>query len=143
MLSLEHCTFSSRLLEGQFPDYGKAIPEGYPYMIEMDVDTLEQAISRVGMVSMDKQRVIKLEFCTHELTLSAHSQQYGSAVEKMSIAYEGEPYTLGFNPKHFVDVCQHIKGKKVKMIFKDSLSPALFEDSEDPQVAFVLMPMRV
>jgi DNA polymerase-3 subunit beta len=143
VLSLEHCVFSSRLLEGQFPDYGKAIPEGYPYIIEIDVDALEQAISRVGMVSMEKQRVIKLDFNAHELTLSASSQQYGSAVEKMSIAYEAEPYTLGFNPKHFMDVCQHIKGKKVKMIFKDSLSPALFQDSQDPQVAFVLMPMRV
>lgn len=143
VLSLEHCVFSSRLLEGQFPDYWQAIPQGYPYVIEMDVDVLEQAISRVGMVSADKQRVIKLEFKSQDLTLSAYSQQYGSAVEKINISYEGEPYTLGFNPKYFMDVCQHIKGKTVRMVFKDSLSPALFEDPQDPQVAFVLMPMRV
>lgn len=144
VLTFEGCTFSSRLLEGQFPDYWQAIPKNnHSYVITMDVEALEQAVARVGMVSADKQRVIKLSVAPKELTLSAYSQQYGSAMEKLLISYEGDPFFLGFNPRYFLDICQHIKGSKIRMIFKDGLSPALFEDPEDKKVSFVLMPVRV
>jgi DNA polymerase-3 subunit beta len=143
MMSFPGGYFSSRLLEGQFPDYWQAIPEGHPHRIQMDVKTLENAIGRVGMVSSDRQRVIKMVFKNHTLTLSAHSQQYGSAVETLSVEYSGEEFILGLNPKFLVDVCQHIKGDHICMMFKDSLSPALFQDPLDEHVTYVLMPTRI
>lgn len=143
MVSFPGGHFSSRLLEGQFPDYEQAIPEGHPQRIEMDVKVLEQAIARVGMVSSERQRVIKLVFENHTLTLSAHSQQYGSAMETLLVDYTGKELTLGLNPKYVLDICQHIKGERIVMMFKDGLSPALFQDPSDPKVSYVLMPTRI
>jgi DNA polymerase-3 subunit beta len=143
MVSFPGGHFSSRLLEGQFPDYWQAIPEGHPHQIQMDVKMFEQAISRVGMVSSERQRVIKMVFHNDTLTLSANSQQYGSAVETLSVDYSGEEFILGLNPKFLVDICQHIKGENVVMMFKDSLSPALFQDPQDAKVTYVLMPTRI
>ncbi len=143
MVSFAHGHFSSRLLEGQFPDYQQAIPEGHPHRIEMEVKDLEHAMARVGMVSSERQRVIKLVFSDNTLTLSAHSQQYGSAQETLSVAYSGAELILGLNPKYVLDICQHIKGENIVMLFKDGLSPALFQDPSDLTVNYVLMPTRI
>lgn len=143
VLEFKENRFSSRLLEGQFPDYRQAIPATHPHKIELDVHKLAQAISRVGMVSAQDRQVIKLEFKINELFLSASSQQYGSAVEQMSIIYEGESFSLGFNPKYFLDVCNHIKGDKIRLVLKDNSSPALCQDLQDDRVSYVLMPMQV
>ena len=143
MVSFPGGHFSSRLLEGQFPDYQQAIPEGHPHPIEMNVKLLEQAMARVGMVSSERQRVIKLVFENNTLTLSAHSQQYGSAMETLSIEYSAKALSLGLNPKYVLDICQHIKGDTIRMMFKDGLSPALFQDPSDPKVSYVLMPTRI
>jgi DNA polymerase-3 subunit beta len=143
MMSFPGGHFSSRLLEGQFPDYWQAIPEGHPHCIQMDVRILEQAIGRVGMVSSERQRVIKMAFHKDTLTLSANSQQYGSALETVAIDYSGPEFILGLNPKFLVDICQHIKGEAITMLFKDSLSPAIFQDPQDHKVTYVLMPTRI
>ncbi len=143
MVSFARGHFSSRLLEGQFPDYQQAIPEGHPHRIEMNVKGLEHAMARVGMVSSERQRVIKLVFSDNTLTLSAHSPQYGSAQETLSVAYSGAELILGLNPKYVLDICQHIKGETIVMLFKDGLSPALFQDPSDPTLNYVLMPTRI
>lgn len=143
LLSFGGGHFSSRLLEGQFPDYWQAIPSDNPHSIHLDVQRLENAISRVSMVNSDRQRVIQLSFQAESVTLSAHSQQYGSATETLDIEYVGMPLLVGLNPKFLLDICHHIKGSKVTMLFKDSLSPVLFQDPSDPAVSFVLMPTRV
>jgi DNA polymerase-3 subunit beta len=143
VLEFEGGRFSSRLLEGQFPDYWQAIPQENPHSIAMETRLLTQAIARVGMVSPEKNRLIKLVFEDNTLTLSAHSQQYGSALEKLAISYGGEPITIGFNPKYFLDICNHIKGDSILMILRDGLSPALFKDPQNDMISYILMPMRV
>ena len=143
LLSFPGGHFSSRLLEGQFPDYWQAIPSDNPHSIHLDVQRLENAISRVSMVNSDRQRVIQLSFQPESVTLSAHSQQYGSATETLAIDYVGTSLLVGLNPKFLLDICHHIKGSQVTMLFKDSLSPVLFQDPADPAVSFVLMPTRV
>lgn len=143
MMSFPGGYFSSRLLEGQFPDYWQAIPQGHPHHMTIEVKTLEQSLRRVGMVSSDRHRVVKMVFENHKLTLSAHSQQYGSAMETLEVPCAHGDFVVGLNPKYLVDICQHIKGDSITMMFKDGRSPALFKDPEDDKVTYVLMPTRV
>lgn len=144
LLSFSGCSFSSRLLEGQFPSYMGAIPQPQAHFrkITLDVKTFSSAVSRVGMVNFEKHNVIKLDFQQSQLQFSASSTQYGSAVENIIVHYEGEPITLGFPPRYLLDMCQHIKGDKLEMYIQDNVSPALFYDIQDPHVSFVLMPIR-
>lgn len=142
-LNFEGGSFASRLLEGHFPDYWQAIPQGHPYTIDIDVDSIQQAVSRVGMVSSDKQRMVKFHFQPQKLTLSAYSQQYGSGSETLSLNYAGEEISLGFNPKYFLDICQRIRGDTIRFQFKDAMSPVLFSDFANSQGIYVLMPVRV
>jgi DNA polymerase-3 subunit beta len=142
-LDFEGGTFTSRLLEGHFPDYWQAIPQGHPYKVDINVSSIQQAVGRVGMVSSDKQRMVKFHFQPQKLTLSAYSQQYGSGSESIPLDYNGEELALGFNPKYFLDICQRIRGDGIRFQFKDGLSPVLFSDLANPQGIYVLMPVRV
>lgn len=143
LLSFDNVLFSSRLVEGQFPDYWEAIPKNHPHQVVLDVRAFAQAIDRVGMVSSENHRLIKLAFQPGQLLLSANSQQYGSGFEQMTIDYGGQDIALGFNPRYVLDICNHIKGEKVILFLKDNASPTLFLDPENQVVTYVLMPMRI
>jgi DNA polymerase-3 subunit beta len=142
VLKFSDCVFSSRLIEGQFPDYWQAIPQGHPHCIKCSVKELAQAVARVGMVSSEKHKFVKFSFQPNELILSAYSQQYGSAVEKISIDYGGQTFSLGFNPKYFLDICDHMKGENMSLMLKDGVSPVQFQDFSDENVLYILMPIR-
>ena len=142
-LSFGDCVFSSRLLEGQFPDYWQAIPQEHPYVVELDVRSFSESIDRVGMVSSDKHRLVKCTFQHNELSLSAYSQRYGSGHERLLINYAGADMVIGFNPRYVLDICSRMKGATIALFLKDGISPALFKDPTDDKVLFVLMPMRL
>jgi DNA polymerase-3 subunit beta len=142
LLAFHSGTFTSRLLEGQFPDYWQAIPKNHPKEICIDIKPFQEAVRRVGMVSADKHGSVKMAFEKGMLTLSAQSQQ-GSAVEVLNVDYDGDPVFIGLNPKYLYDVCQHIEGEKIKIFFKDTQSPVLLHDSKTENATFVIMPMRI
>jgi len=142
LLSFDSGTFTSRLLEGQFPDYWQAIPKDHPREVCIDIKPFQEAVRRVGMVSADKHGSIKMAFEKGKLTFSAQSQQ-GSAVEVLDVEYGGDPIFIGLNPRYLHEVCQHISGEKIRILFKDIQSPVLFHDSANANVTFVIMPMHV
>ena len=142
LMSFESGVFISRLLEGQFPDYWRAIPKDHPRHVCLDLKSFQEAVRRVGMVSADKDGNIKMMFEKGTLTLSTQSQK-GSAEEVLEIEYSGDPVLIALNPKYVQDVCQHIKGGQIKIVFKDTQLPVLFYDADCPHVTFVIMPMNV
>lgn len=142
MLTFDHTTFSSRLLEGSFPAYHNAIPkpELTVHTVDLNVKALAHAVSRVGMVHFDKQNVMKLQFSGGNLELSASSDQYGSAIERLPVTYDGV-FSIGFLPKYLLDLCAHAKGETLRMHVQNDTLPVLFQDLADSQVAFVMMPV--
>jgi DNA polymerase III subunit beta len=144
-LSFLGCTFSSRLLEGQFPAYLGAIPQPDPEFrtVRLPVKNLANAVSRVGMVNFEKQNVIKLNFLPEKLEISAFSQQYGSALESLPLDYDGPAFCLGFPPRYLLELCQHIVGEFVCLSTKEGVAPILITDPANPCATFVLMPVRI
>lgn len=140
--TLHHVSFSSRLIDGQFPDYNVALPDNNPYKMTLKVKAFEEAITRVSMVSFDKQRLVRLSLGDNTLILSACSPQYGSALEKITVEYQDGALNLGFNPKHLLDICSHMTGETLVLEMKNSTSPVLFRDPSNPYLRFVLMPLR-
>lgn len=141
--TLGSCSFSSRLIDGQFPDYTVAVPQNNPHSISLPVKPLEEAITRVSMVSFDKQRLVRFSLSNNTLVLSACSPQYGSAVEKINLSCDNISINLGFNPKHLLDICNHIAGETLVMDIKNNSSPVLFRDPKEENLRFILMPLRI
>jgi DNA polymerase-3 subunit beta len=142
--ALQNAVLSSRLIDGTFPDYEKAIPLSNDKVLIFDAKSFASAVDRVATVASDKVRVIKVSLSQNALTLSASGQDMGSAVEEMAVDYENDtPVDIGFNAKYLLDIAQQIDEDEAKMVLADGAAPAIIRGANDLEATYVLMPMRV
>lgn len=143
-VAFEGIIFSSRLVDGRFPDYWQAIPKEFSFFVTVNAPLLCDCVDRVAMVSSEKNKFVTFTFAEGMLTLSTQSQHLGSGTERIPVDYAApQPFVISFNPRYLVDVCRHAPGKELKMSFRDPVSPALFSTPEDPRTFSVVMPIRV
>lgn len=141
--SLATAIFYSRLIEGNFPDYHKAIPQHDNRVVSVKASALAEAVERVSIVSNEKNRVIKMKLSPHCITLSANSSEHGYAREELQVSYEGPTLEMGFTARYVLDVTQQMKGDFLHLHLGEVGSPVLIKDPKDEQALYVLMPMRV
>ncbi len=137
-------SLSSRLIDGNFPDYLQAIPSNNNRIFYVPTKDYMSAVDRVATVVSDKIRVIKLELKENLVTVSALSSELGSAVEELSVAYDSqENVEIGFNAKYLLDITQHIDEEETEVYLSDGNSPALMRGAGNTESVYVLMPMRM
>src|SRR5205814_1025475 len=90
-------TLTSRLIEGQFPNYRQLLPEGYENRLTVSRQQLLDAVKRVGLLARENTPV-RMEFNALGVRLSSQSPDLGGAVEAVEARYEGEDITVAFNP---------------------------------------------
>lgn len=135
--------FTSKLIDGTFPDYDRVIPKGNDKIMEADTHLFAQAVDRVSAISTEKSRAIKLTIGKANLLLSANSADNDTATEELLVDYDDVETEIGFNSRYLLDIAQQIKGDKVRFTLADSASPMLVQDIDDQGAVYVLMPMRV
>ena len=133
---------SSRLIDGTYPEYEKVIPAGNDKKMTADTKALSAVVERVSVVS-EKSRGIKLAVQPNLLQVSATATDEGSAEDELDITYDGAATDIGFNFRYLLDILAQIKGPQVQMLFEDSVSPVILQDTADADTLYVLMPMRV
>ncbi len=133
---------TSKLIDGNFPDYARVIPTGNDKTVEVEKALIEAAVGRVATVSPEKSNAIKLSVDAGRVTLSVNNPDSGSASEEIDAAYEGSPFEIGFNAKYLLDTLAHCEGDRVTMRFSDAGSPTIFE-GQSAVALYVLMPLRV
>ena len=135
---------SSRLIDGTFPDYMQAIPSENNKIFYLPTKDYAHAVDRVATVVNDKVRVIKLDLKQNQLTLSALSQELGSAQEELPVAYENaDSLEIGFNAKYLLDIAQQIDEEETQVSLGDSNSPAVIRGAGNDNNLYVIMPMRI
>ena len=133
----------SKLIDGTFPDYDRVIPSGNDKVLSVDRDSFSQAVDRVSTIATEKLRAVKLSIDADQLTLSASSQENGTAVEELSVDYDKESIEVGFNARYLMDIADQIESPQAEFHLADAASPTIVRDREDPGALYVLMPMRV
>ena len=133
---------SSRLIDGTYPEYEKVIPANNDKKMVADTKTLATVVERVSVVS-EKSRGIKLAIQPNLLQVNAAATDEGSAEDELDITYEDAATDIGFNFRYLLDILAQIKGVQVQMLFEDSVSPVILQDTNDANTLYVLMPMRV
>jgi DNA polymerase-3 subunit beta len=139
-------TLTSKLIDGQFPDYERVVPSANDKRVCLDPEKLAEAADRVLTVSTDKTRAVKMTVHADRLTLEVSSPENGQAVEEVDTveAGDGEGLQLGFNGKYLLEVLGHLTASDAEvMLGGDAAAPSLWRDGPDAQSFFVLMPMRV
>lgn len=136
-------TFTSKLVDGKFPDYDRVLPRGGDKILVGDRQELRQAFQRASILSNEKYRGIRLILSEGLLKVMANNPEQEEAEEEMSLGYSGESMEIGFNVSYLLDVLSVLSGESVKIILSDPNSSALLEESESGDSTYVVMPMRL
>ena len=134
---------TSKLIDGNFPDYERVIPRENPRELVMDNKLFAGAVDRVSTISQEKSRSVKLRLEDGNLSLQVNNPEAGQAAEDLMVDYKGDPLEIGFNARYLLDVAAQVEGTDATFHLADAASPALVKDSEDADSLFVLMPLRV
>jgi DNA polymerase-3 subunit beta len=136
-------TFSSKLVDGKFPDYDKVLPRGAEKEMIAERESFRQALSRAAILSNEKYRGIRLQFAPGELKMVANNPEQEEAEETINVEYNADVMEIGFNVSYLLDVTSVIKGDNIKVSLADANSSALLEDNATGKSLYVVMPMRL
>ncbi|KMT66101.1 DNA polymerase III subunit beta [Catenovulum maritimum] len=142
-LNSTNFTFTSKLVDGRFPDYRRVLPKGGDKEIVADKSYIKQAFTRAAILSNEKFRGVRLNLADSELTITATNPEQEVAEEIVEVNYQGAELEIGFNVAYIIDVLNALESDEVKITLGDANSSALIEDNLDDSSVYVVMPMRL
>ena len=140
---LKDTVFTSKLIDGRFPDYERVIPASQEKFVIMDKEMLRQALSRASILSNEKYRGIRFTLSQGTLELVAHNPEQEEAEEVLEVDYEGDEQVIGFNVGYLIDVLSVIDQEQVRIELHNANSSALIKGVETEDCRYVVMPMRL
>jgi len=135
--------FTSKLVDGRFPDYRRVLPKNPDKTLESGCDVLKQAFARAAILSNEKFRGVRLFITQNQLRITANNPEQEEAEEILDVAYQGSDLEIGFNVSYVLDVLNALKCENVRLLLTDSVSSVQIEDVASPHAAYVVMPMRL
>ncbi|MCP4597941.1 DNA polymerase III subunit beta [Neptuniibacter sp.] len=136
-------TFTSKLVDGKFPDYERVIPKNGDKILLSDRMELRQVLSRIAILSNEKYRGVRLALSNGYLQVMANNPEQEEAEETLAVDYEGESLEVGFNVNYLLDCLSILNSDVVRLTLSDSNSSALVEGFDEPNSLYVVMPMRM
>jgi DNA polymerase III subunit beta len=135
--------FTSKLIDGRFPEYGRVIPASPSRTVEAEREPLKQALQRTAILSNEKYRGIRLTARPGLLMIQAHNPEQEEAEDQVEVNYSGEEVEIGFNVNYLLDALGAIDGDKVEIGLTDSNSSCLIHAPGALHTKYVVMPMRL
>ena len=135
--------FTSKLIDGRFPEYSRVIPAAAANAIRADRDVLRQALQRTAILSNEKYRGIRITVKKNMLTVQAHNPEQEEAEEEIEVNYDGSDLEVGFNVNYLLDALSAIDGQEVELGLTDSNSSCLIRSPGNATARYVVMPMRL
>jgi DNA polymerase-3 subunit beta len=135
--------FTSKLIDGRFPDYQRVMPKNADKRLLINRDLLRQALTRTSILSNEKYRGIRLELSENNIKIQAHNPEQEEAVEEIDANYDSDAIVVGFNVTYLLDVLNAINTDDVEMFLSDGNSSAMINKPGDENCRYVVMPMRL
>jgi len=136
-------TFTTKLVDGKFPDYDRVIPRGGDKEMVGDRQVMKSIFSRAAILSNEKYRGVRMTLSQGNLVVKANNPEQEEAEVAVEVDYDGPDLEVGFNVSYLLDVMNVIHGDQVRFILADANSSALLTDFDDDASAYVVMPMRL
>lgn len=137
-------TFTSKLINAQYPDYDKLIPRSIQNTAIASRDALKQALTRASILSNEKFRGIRLQLDQDTLRIVANNPEQEEAEEMVQMEYQGNSIEIGFNVAYLLDVVSSIASDMISWSFSDDPNGGvLIKASEKDDSLYVVMPMRL
>jgi DNA polymerase-3 subunit beta len=142
IFELDGVVLSSRLIDGQFPNYRQLIPESVEHELRLSTAELADVVRRTSLLAQ-KNAPLRLAFAEGELTISAQTPDVGEASETIPVPFRGEPFEIGFNPEFLRDGVDSIDTDELVMKLISPLRPGLIESPEPDDFVYLVMPIRL
>jgi DNA polymerase-3 subunit beta len=142
-VSKDKVQFTSKLIDGKFPDYQRVIPKEGDHPVKTNRDTLKQGLIRASILSNEKYKGIRLVLQNDMLKAFAHNPEQEEAEEEIEINYKGDDIEIGFNVTYLLDALSSIKTEDVIINISDPNSSCLILPDDDTDCKYVVMPMRL
>ena len=134
---------SSRLIEGQFPNYRQLLPESVEHELHVSGGELTEVVRRVSLLATRPHDPLRLSFREGEVTVSAQSADVGEASEALPIDFHGEPMEIGFNPGFLRDGLESVESGDLVLKLISPLRPGLIESADGSGFVYLIMPIRL
>jgi DNA polymerase III subunit beta len=133
---------STRLIEGQFPNFRQLLPESYEHDVRLPRGEFLDVTRRVSQLAQ-RNAPLRLSFASGELAVSAETPDVGDARETMPAAFEGEELEIGFNPEFLKEGIESVEGDEVLLRLISPLRPGLLQPVEGEDFRYLVMPIRL
>lgn len=142
-LSDSSFSFSSKLIDGRFPDYRRVLPRNSTKLVTAHRSVLKDACTRASILSNEKYRGVRFTLSPSELQIVANNPEHEQAEEVIEVEYQGDNLEIGFNVGYLLDVLNTLNTDLVILHLNDGNSSALMEGVGNDGAAYVVMPMRL
>jgi DNA polymerase-3 subunit beta len=142
-IQLDGIRFTSKLIDGRFPEYDRVIPKESANQLTADKAGLRGALQRTAILSNEKYRGIRLIIRDSGVVIQAHNPEQEEAEEELEVSYSGEDIEIGFNVNYLLDALGAVDGEEVMLSVQDSNSSCLIRQPGNNDGKFVVMPMRL
>ncbi len=142
LFAIGRAVLSSRLIEGQFPNYRQLLPETYEHELTLSGGEVTDVVRRISMLAQ-KNAPLRLSFQAGEVTVSSQTPDIGEARESLPVAFQGEPFEIGFNPEFLRDGLEGVESGDIVLKLISPLRPGLIQAADDPGFLYLIMPIRL
>lgn len=142
IFELGDVVLSSRLIDGQFPNYRQLLPESVEHELRISSAELGEVVRRISLLAQ-KNTPLRLGFKEGELTISAQTPDVGEASEMIPAPFKGEPFEIGFNPEFLRDGLESVESDELVLKLISPLRPGLIESPDSGDFVYLIMPIRL
>ena len=135
--------FTSKLVDGRFPDYRRVMPQNTTKTLEAGCDELRSAFSRAAILSNEKFRGVRVNLANNQMRITANNPEQEEAEEILDVDFQGDDIEIGFNVSYVLDVLNTLKCERVRISMTTANASALVEDCANDEAQYVVMPIRL
>ncbi|MEE4245873.1 MAG: DNA polymerase III subunit beta [Kangiellaceae bacterium] len=138
-----HFSFTSKLVDGKYPDYQKVLPRGGDKLVVAEKNQLKEALQKASILCNEKFRGVRFNLSNNKVNIHSNNPEQEEAEVELTVDYEGPELEIGFNVNYMIDVLSTVSSDNIKLTFSDANSSLLVEEIEGSSSVYVIMPMRL
>ena len=132
-----------RLIEAEYPDYQKIIPEEFSVKVKFDRAQALNAVRSCSIFARESANIVKMQVLKKELVFSAAASSAGENEVRVNALGEGEENEIAFNARYLMEFLTNIDDDEVIFEMTGPLSPGVFRVAGDNSFLHLIMPIRV
>ncbi|MDQ3056244.1 MAG: DNA polymerase III subunit beta [Pseudomonadota bacterium] len=136
-------TFTSKLIDGRFPDYEAVIPIGADREVKIDREAFRASLQRAAILSNEKYRGVRVEISPGQLKINAHNPEQEEAQEEIEAETKVDGLAIGFNVNYLLDALSALRDEHVVLLLRDANSSTLVKEAGNERCRHVVMPLRL